>query len=188
MSPTTASREARPITGEELALMPGVGPCELIDGRIVPMSPTGGEHGRIELNIGAILREFVKGRSLGRVFVGEVGIFTQRDPDRVRAADVAYLSNERHERLASKRGFLDVAPDLIVEILSPTDTASDLTQKLREYFAIGTRLVWVADPEARAILAYRSLTDVREFRESDRLPGDDVLPGFVTPVAALFEE
>ena len=188
MPPTTTDREARPITGEELERMPGVGPCELIDGRIVPMSPTGGEHGRVELNVGAILREFVKSRRLGRVFVGEVGIYTQRNPDRIRAADVAYLSDERYARLTSKRGFFDVAPDLVVEILSPTDTASDLTQKLREYFAIGVRLVWVADPAARAVLAYRSLTDVREFRESDRLPGDDVLPGFETPVAALFEE
>ena len=152
------------------------------------MSPTGGEHGVVELNIGAILREFVRSRRLGRVFAGEVGIYTQRNPDRVRAADVAYLSSESYARLASKRGFLDVAPDLIVEVLSPTDTATDLTQKLREYFAVGVRLVWVADPEARAVLAYRSLTDVREFKESDRLPGDDVLPGFETAVAALFEE
>src|SRR3972149_2772219 len=113
---------------------------------------------------------------------GEVGTSTQRNPDTGRGADVAYISNERYERLGSKRGFLDVAPDLVVEVLSPHDSASELTQKLREYFAVGVRLVWVADPTARAVLAYRSLTDVRELRESDRLSGDEVLPGFEAPV------
>lgn len=152
------------------------------------MSPTGGEHGRIESNFGEALNSFARSSKLGKVFVGEVGIFTRRGPDTVRGADVAYLSNERYERLGSKQGFLDVAPDLVVEVLSPRDSAAGLTQKLREYFAIGVRLVWVADPAARAVLAYRSPTDVREFRKADRLTGDDVLPGFELTVTSLFEE
>ncbi|HSD26390.1 MAG TPA: Uma2 family endonuclease [Vicinamibacteria bacterium] len=188
MSGTTTPTGAKPITGEELALLPDVGPCELVEGRIVPMSPAGGEHGRIEFNFGEAIAAFARSRKLGRVLVGEVGIFTHRAPDTVRGADLAYLSNETYARLGSKRGFLDVAPDLVVEVLSPRDSAAGLTRKLREYFAIGVRLVWVADPDARAVLAYRSLTDVREFRENDRLSGDDVLPGFEVPVASLFEE
>jgi Uma2 family endonuclease len=185
---TTPAVHDRPITGEELADLPGVGPCELVEGRIVPMSPTGGEHGRVEGNFFAAIQSFARERGLGKVLVGEVGVFTRRSPDTVRGADVAFLSNDRYGKLASKRGFLDVAPDLVVEVLSPRDSAVGLTQKLREYFAVGVRLVWVADPEAKAVLAYRSLTDVREFRESDRLPGDDVLPGFAVGVAHLFEE
>jgi len=118
----------------------------------------------------------------------EVGIYTKRGPDRVRAADAAFITNDRYERLTSRQGFLDVAPQLVVEVLSPTDPAGGLVQKLREYFAAGVLLVWVVDPEARAVLAYRSLTDVREFKEQDRLPGDDVLPGFETPVAGFFED
>jgi Uma2 family endonuclease len=188
MSGATAPTDAKLITGEEFALLPDLGPCELVNGRIVPMSPTGGEHGRVESNFGAAITAFARSHKLGKVFVGEVGIFTRRDPDTVRGADVAYLSNERYDRLGSKQGFLDVAPDLVVEVLSPHDSAAGLTQKLREYFAIGVRLVWVADPDARAVLAYRSLTDVREIRETDRLTGDDVLPGFEVPVASLFEE
>lgn len=178
----------RPITGEELAAMPDIGPCELIDGRIVPMTPTGGEHGMAELSFGEALRTFARAHGLGRVLVGEVGIFTQRNPDRVRAADVLFISNARYSRWGNVRGFLDVAPDLIVEILSPTDRSMDTMQKLREYFAIGVRLVWVADPEARIVYAYRSLTDVREFREGGDLTGDDVLPGFSVPVAELFAQ
>jgi Uma2 family endonuclease len=75
-----------------------------------------------------------------------------------------------------------------VEILSPSDRSMDTLQKLREYFAIDVRLVWVVDPEARLVYAYRSPTDVREFREADELPGDDVLPGLRLPVARLFAD
>jgi Uma2 family endonuclease len=180
--------ESRPITGDELASLPNIGPCELVEGRIVPMSPTGGEHGRIEGNFFEVMRAFVRERGLGKVLVGEVGIYTRRSPDTVRGADVAFISTERYERLASRQGYLDIAPDLVVEVLSPRDSAVGLTQKLREYFAAGVRLVWVADPETKTVLAYRSLTDVRELREADRLPGDDVLPGFDVEVARLFAE
>ncbi len=96
-----------------------------------------------------------------------------------------------HDRLAqrkSKQGYLDVAPELVVEVLSPDDSWSNVTQKLREYFAAGVELVWVADPASRSVHAYRSLTDVREFSSADTLTGDDVLPGFSVPVDKLFEE
>ncbi len=120
--------------------------------------------------------------------VGEVGIYTHRNPDTVRAADVAFISNERYAERKQPSGFLDVAPDLVVEIMSPDDRWNDVTQKLREYFSIGVRLVWVAHPETRTVYAYRSMTDVREFGESDVLSGDEVLPGFSAPVGSLFEE
>jgi len=176
------------ITGEDLLEMGDVGPCELVEGRVVSMAPTGGEHGRVEIRIASVLDHFVRDRRLGHVLGGEVGIYTRRRPDTVRGADVCFISHERYAALHRPTGFLDVAPDLVVEVLSPDDRVSDPIQKLREYFAIGVRLVWVADPGARAVFAYRSLTDVREFRETDRLPGDDVLPGFEVPVAQLFEQ
>jgi Uma2 family endonuclease len=188
MSGVSVSTDTRLITGEELALMPDVGPCELADGRIVPMPPTSPEHGRSENNASRIIDQFARTNRLGKVLVGEVGIYTRRDPDTVRGADVLFISNERWARRTTARAFLDVAPDLVVEILSPRDTVMDLAEKLREYFAIGVRLVWVLDPRARRVYAFRASTDVREFRETDRLPGDDVLPGFETSVAALFEE
>jgi len=182
-----APTETRLITGEELAAMGDIGPCELVEGRIVPMSPVGHEHGRIELNIAAELRAFVRSRNLGQVQVGEVGIYTRRNPDTVRGADVLFISNERYAGQQSP-GYLEVAPDLVVEIMSPHDRWTEVTQKLREYFAIGVRLVWVVDPQVRSVYAYRALTDVREFTENDDLPGDDVLPGFSVKVAQLFEE
>ncbi len=176
------------ITGDELYRMPGVGLCELIDGRIVPMSPTNVTHAIIEMRIAAALENFARARQAGKVLVGEAGLFTRRDPDRVRAADALFISNERYAQRKKKQGYLDVAPELIVEVLSPDDTMVEVTQKLREYFAIGVKLAWVIDPEAETMFAYRSITDIREFKEGDVLPGDDVLPGFEVEVKSLFEE
>jgi Uma2 family endonuclease len=180
--------DARPITGEELQQRPDWNPCELVEGRIVPMSPTGGEHGRVEGNFYRAIDACARSRRAGKVLVGEVGIFTRRNPDTVRGADVAFISNERYVRLDSKRGFLKVPPDLVVEVLSPDDRPGEVARKVREYLEAGVRLVWVADPETKTVIAHRSETDVREFREADRLPGDDVLPGFDVAVAELFEE
>ena len=176
------------VTGEELLARGDIGPSELIEGRIVMMSPTGFEHGDYELNFGETLKAFVRRNKLGKVVVGEVGIYIRRNPDTVRAADVVFISNERHAQRKQKRGYLDVAPELVVEVLSPDDAWSEVTQKLREYFSVGVKLVWVADPASRTVYAYRTTTDVREFAERDALPGDDVLPGFSVPVKDLFEE
>ncbi len=176
------------VTGEELLAMGDIGPSELVEGRIVTMSPTGGKHAVYESNFDEYLKACVRRQRLGKVMVGEVGIYTHRNPDTVRAADVAFISNERYAERKQPSGFLDVAPDLVVEIMSPDDRWNDVTQKLREYFSIGVRLVWVAHPETRTVYAYRSMTDVREFGESAVLSGDEVLPGFSTSVGSLFEE
>ena len=188
MSSPPSSTEERLITGEELARMGDIGRCELIDGRIIRMSPTNRRHGRVEFRIAAAIDAFVRPRRLGTVHTGEVGLYTRRRPDRVRGADVLFLTHETEKRCSPELAYFDVAPDLVVEVLSPDDRAVDLNQKLREYFEIGVRLVWVADPEARVVSAYRSLTDIREFDASATLSGDDVLPGFEVAVGSLFEE
>jgi Uma2 family endonuclease len=175
------------ITGEELAQMGDIGPCELVRGRIVSMSPTGDAHGGYEGNFYYAIRLFVDAHKLGKVRVGEVGIYVARNPDTVCGADAIFISHERYAQKQSS-SYLDVGPELVVEILSPNDAWSKVMQKLREYFAIGVRLIWVADPATRTVFAYRSITDVREFTTQDELPGDDVLPGFVVPVAQLFED
>jgi Uma2 family endonuclease len=188
MTSATSPTDARPITGEELEAMPNHDLCELVLGRIVPMSPTGGEHGRIEGNLYEALRSFVKPRRLGQVLVGEVGVFTRRNPDTVRGADVAFISSERYAQLESTRGFLRVPPDLVVEVRSPDDSVAALDRKAQEYLAAGVRIVWVADPDRRSVRVHRPGTDARELRADDRLTGDDVLPGFDVAVATLFDE
>lgn len=177
-----------PITGEAFAVMVELGRSELIEGSIIQMSPPQGRHGRCESKFTYLLMQFALERRSGIVMSGEAGVYTQRNPDSVRGMDVAYLANERWAQQKNKDGYLEVPPDLIVEVLSPDDRWSNVTQKLREYFAIGVRLVWVADPEAGVVFAYRSLTDMREFKTEDTLTAAEVLPGFSAPVAALFED
>jgi Uma2 family endonuclease len=173
------------ITGDELARMPDHDLSELIDGRIVPLSPTNSEHGRLEIKIGALLYSFVSGQNLGLVMGGEVGIFTSRNPDRVRGADVVYISHAQYDRRTKTRAFLDVAPELVVEILSPE--RPDTEQKVVEYLAIGVRLVLVVDPPGQTISAHRPNNAVEHYRKPDVVPCDDVVPGFSLPVATVFE-
>ena len=175
------------ITGDELARLPDHELCELVDGRIVPMSPTHPDHGRIEVNVAAALRSFARTHNLGIVMTGEVGIFTRWNPDRVRGADVIFISHAQYERRTKTRGFLDVAPEMVVEILSPENRHVDMRDKVREYLAIGVRLVLVVDPDTRTIAAHRPDQAVLHFREGDAVPCDDVLPGFILSVDAALE-
>jgi Uma2 family endonuclease len=167
--------------------MPDHDLCELVDGRIVPMSPTNPEHGRIEANLGAALRGIVRTQNLGIVMTGEVGIFTAWNPDRIRGADVVFISHAQYERRTKARGFLDVAPELVVEILSPEHRHIDTNQKVEEYLAIGVGLVLVVDPAAHTITVHRPSGLAQSYGINDAVPCDDVVPGFVLPVNAAFE-
>lgn len=187
MVTTTAPSDVKLITGEELQDMGDIGPCELIDGRIMPMSPTGGEHAFLEFSLGRHLGNFVADSQLGWVLGGEVGIYIHRDPDRIRAADVAFISKDRSPKRPSK-GFLEVAPELVIEIMSPDDRWQQIRQKLEDYFSIGAEWVWIVEPENRAILVYHSMTEMQKLDEAATLSGEGVLSGFELAVADLFAE
>ena len=110
MERASTLREAtRPVTGDELIRMPGLDPCELVAGRVVPMTPTNAAHRRIEANVTAALQQFVRTQNLGVVMAGEVGVFTARNPDTVRAPDVLFLSHERDARRKRLR-YIDPKP------------------------------------------------------------------------------
>lgn len=178
--------EKPPVTGDELFRRPDLEPCELVEGKLVPRRPTGFLHGDFELEVGGALRSWARETGRGRAVGGEVGIYVRRDPDTVRAADLLYIS---HERLAGRRpaGYLDVAPELVVEILSADDRWDDVMEKLAEYFAAGIDRVWVVAPKLRSVFVYRSLTENRQLGVADVLADDEILPGFSLPVAQLFQ-
>ncbi|MFQ5859132.1 MAG: Uma2 family endonuclease [Anaerolineae bacterium] len=186
MSVSIAPPATRLITGEELLAMGDIGPCELIDGRIVHMTPAGGEHGVVEFDLGRHLGNFVADRRLGWVMGGEVGIYTRRNPDRVRGADVVFISRDRLPE--PPKGYLEVAPELVVEVMSPNDRWQSVQDKMEEYFAIGVQWVWIVQPANRTVLVYRSITELQKFGEEDTLNGEGVLEGFALPVASLFVE
>jgi Uma2 family endonuclease len=177
---------AKPITGEELLAMGDIGPCELIDGRVVRMNPIGRSHAYVAANLSMTLNQFVRQHKLGEVLVGEIGIFIQRGPDRIRAADIAFESTERLAQ-TTESGYLKTAPELVVEIISPSDRWQDVRDKLEDYFAIGVHRVWIVEPDKRAVLVYRSSTEMHKLSEGDTLIGEGVLDGFSLPVAELFE-
>ena len=173
------------LTIDDLANVVGDTPGELIDGRFVPMPPTGWPHARAEVKVSSRLARFAEASGLGTVLGGEAGIVIRRDPDTLRGADVAYISRERLARACSQ-GYLDVAPELIVEIVSPNDRWTDLTAKLEDYFSIGVDLVWVVDPQRRRVSCYRSPTDLALLGPGDTLTAEPILPGFMLPVSELF--
>lgn len=165
--------------------MSDVGPCELVEGEIKRMSPTGWKHGNIEARLARRLGGFVGEDKSGEVMSGEVGIYTRRDPDTVRGADVLFISHERLQE-ARPEGFLDVAPELVVEITLPSNTWEEVRRKIEEYFAIGVERVWIVEPENRAVQVYRARDAVRTLTEDDVLEGEGQLDGFALPVRELF--
>jgi len=158
----------------------------LVRGRFLDLPPTGPTHGTIEANVAAALQAFVKERALGKVMSGEVGINTQRNPDTVRGADILYIS---HERLAHAQtdGYLDIAPDLVIEVVSPNDRWSEINEKIGEYLGCGVRAVWIIDPRTQRVTCYHPPTDLRVYGENDVLTAPELLPEFAMAIRKLFE-
>ncbi len=177
----------RLITGEELLQRPDLNPCELVDGKIVPLPPATVEHGEVEVNLGSELRAWARSSGCGRALCGGVGLYIRRNPDTVRAVDILFISKERDLRPRAK-GYFEVAPELVVEVLSPDDRMSRMREKLRDYFSAGVEVVWVVDPASRRVLVHRSLTNVTSLDQRQTLTDDELLPGFSVRVSELFPE
>src|SRR5258708_26037128 len=157
----------------------GEGKYELVDGALVHMSPAGGRHGDVVAELVLRLRAFAKQHGFGHVFDGQTGY---RFPDgNLRSPDVSFVAAARlGERVPA--GFLHVAPDLAVEVLSPTDRAGDIAHKGGEYLGVGVRLLWVVDPDQGAAVVYRPGPTPRSIRLHGVLQGEDLLPGFSCPL------
>jgi Uma2 family endonuclease len=176
----------RLMTAEELEALGPDFIGELVDGVLVPMSPTAGSHGSIGMRLAILLGPFVLEHGLGELFDSSTGFLLRRNPDLVRSPDVAFVQASRLAGGVPLRGYLPLAPDLAVEIISPSNTAAEMTRKLADYFGHGTRAVWLVDPNEREVTVYPAGAIPRLLGEGDTLDGGDVLPGFSTPVAALF--
>ncbi len=179
----------KPVTAEDLFLMmhDDAGKrYELVRGELQEMPPAGGYHGNVAFTIASIIGSHIRGKDLGEGFTAETGFVTGRAPDSVRAPDVAFVSKERLAGGRAPDGFVQTAPDLAVEVVSPSDSASAIHEKVREYFDAGTRLVWVVYPAARSVTVHRSSGDSRTLGEGDNLDGEPVFWDFRVPVSDLF--
>ncbi|MGH2532073.1 MAG: Uma2 family endonuclease [Thermomicrobiales bacterium] len=159
---------------------------ELIRGELIRMSPAGGPHGWIGFEAGALIRDFARPRGLGEVFNAETGYLFEIDPDTVLAPDASFIRTERLPPLRASGGYLTVVPDLVVEVLSPSDRRSYIDEKIRQYLAVGVKLLWSVDPRRKSVTVYAPNRDPILLTEDAELDGEDVLPGFRLPVAALF--
>ena len=156
---------------------------ELVRGRLIVREPAGYRHGAVTINLTGRLWQHIQGTGAGELLAAETGFTLARNPDTVRAPDVAFV---RRERIPSEtRGFPELAPDLAVEVLSPDDRAGETLAKVADWLEAGTRLVWMIDPERRLARIYRHDGTESLLREADELDGEDVLPGFRCVVSAI---
>ncbi len=171
---------------EDLLKLPEGSRFELIDGQLVE-SDMGALACWFASLIGAELTSFVKSRNLGLVLSSETQYRCfPDDPTRIRKADVSFL---RLDRITPEiyYGFVKIAPDLVVEVVSEHDTYYEVEQKVQQYLTAKVRLVWVLNPATKSIRVYRLDGSVSQLTINDSLSGEDVLVGFSTPVAALFQ-
>lgn len=183
-----ATAATRPMTAEEFWNLPDPQDGmrhELVRGELTVMPRPGFRHGRRQLRIAGLLDAYGAEGDRGRAAT-DVGILIERDPDTVRGPDVAYWSAERLPLDQEPEGFLAIAPDLCVEIISPSDRRTELHEKIVEYFRFGVRMVWLVDPEDRTITIYRSPDEAHLYHETAEFDGGDALPGFRCGVGELF--
>jgi Uma2 family endonuclease len=150
------------------------------------MAPTVNWHGEVEINLGTLLNVHVRPQGLGRVSCGEVLYIVRRNPDRVRAADIAFIRQERVPPLEARQHIMEVLPDLVVEILSKSDTIEEISDKIDDWLEAGVQLLWIVDPFRRTVTIYQPGRDPSLLGEHGTLEGEPVIPGFRCSVAEIF--
>ena len=164
---------------------PPEGRWELIDGELVEMSPSGRTASKVATWIAHLLLGFVTPRRLGEVYGADGGFVVFPGRELIRVPDVAFVSADRVPP-AQHTGFLRLAPDLAVEVVSPFDRPGEVVAKAAMWLEAGVRLLWVVDPEARTVAVHVPGAPVRLLRDGDALDGGDVVEGFHVAVADLF--
>jgi Uma2 family endonuclease len=184
MAENEASR-TKLLTAEEFLMLPGDDRRELVNGEVIELTPVNFGHGDIAAEVADHLKAFVQQHQLGRVVV-EVGFTLRRNPDTVRAPDVAFVETARVPVGRARRKFVEGAPTLAVEIVSPGDLWSEVEDKVQLYLEAGARAVWIFDPSRQQVTIRNADGTVAVYGESDTLPGDPVLPGFALPLNEVF--
>jgi Uma2 family endonuclease len=173
-------------TAEELLAFPPYLNFELIKGRLREyMAPASSEHGYFTYDLAFEIGSFVRENRLGYCFASEMGFLLQRDPDTVLAPDFAFVSYERLPKPPA-RGFVPVAPDMVIETRSPSDRGPAVEEKMREWLSADVRLAIDLVPSRQRLTVYRPGVEPVRLGANDTLEGYDVLPGFTLPLSRLF--
>jgi Uma2 family endonuclease len=161
--------------------------AELVRGELRVTPAPAFAHSLVVSNLLRLLVPYVSAHQLGRVFGDGVGYELVELPHTVRVPDASFISDARLPRTIAAGGLFRGSPDLVVEVLSPSETASSLEEKLDDYRAAGAPLIWVIDLERRTVMIVAANEAVRWLREGDTLTGGEVIPGFAAPATELFK-
>jgi len=176
-------------TDEEFMALPDDGHhYEIINGELIDMGNSGALHGYVCSTLVILLGGYVRQHNLGAMLDSSTA-FKMKNGNK-RSPDIAFFAKERLQGMAVlPSGYLEGAPDLAVEVLSPDNTVEEIDDKLTEYFENGSRLVWVIHPTQHYVLVYRSAQEPdRLLKEKDSLDGEEVIPGFTLAIADLFQK
>jgi Uma2 family endonuclease len=177
----------RKITAEDLLRMPDDGfRYELVKGELNKMAPAGKTHGVLAMKIGWRLAQYVEAHELGHVCAAETGFRLSGNPDTVRAPDVAFINQQRIEEIGDVEGYWPGAPDLAIDVVSPSDTYTQVQDKVLTWLDAGTRMVIVLNSRQQTAAVYRSRTDIAMLTKNDTLDGKDVVPGWTLAIEDLF--
>jgi len=185
MATAALTRKKRAWTDEELEALPKDGyKYELLDGELI-MSPTHARHGEVSMRIGGLLLNFADRNDLGKVYDSSTGF--RLAPDLLLSPDVSFVSKARLKKiLVAPDTFLSGAPDLVIEVLSPSDRLKHVHRKLDRYFEHGVRLVWWVDWTKEQVHIYTPDSVSALTRPTGILSGGDVLPGFKCRLSRIF--
>ena len=151
------------------------------------MPMAGRSHAQFVMRVGAKLVSYAEATGRGLVLGGEAGVYTRHDPDTVRGADALFISHERYARCGPLT-FLDVAPELVVEISSSDNSPGEVARKVEEYLSIGVDRVWVVSLRRRTVQIHRTGAEPETLGIGDTLRDEEILPGFSLPLSELFRD
>lgn len=178
--------ETRQISLEELDRLPDPGyPFEIVNGEVVPVSPVQDVAAIVAGRVLTYLGHHVLANQLGECLGSDPGFVVSRSPLRLRVPDLAFVGRDR-TRGGAREAYFEGAPDLVGEVVSPSDPFEAVVAKVKEWLAAGARLVWVFVPRTREVYVYTPDQPVRVLGEADLLDGGEVVPGFRAPVADCF--
>jgi Uma2 family endonuclease len=185
---TAAPTTQRLLTSAEYAKLPDRGiPTELVRGRVVEMNVPAPRHGEICANITTLINPYVRSQGMGRIVSNDGGILTEREPDTVRGGDVAFYSYNRVPQGPLPAGYLDVVPELVFEVRSPTERWSRLITKAGEYLEASVAVVCLLDQVSETVQVYRADELPRTLHADDELHLPDILGELRVPVRRFFE-
>ena len=175
------------VTAEELLALPDEGKRhELVRGVLIEMPPASHEHGRVAMRFGRRVGNFVEDHNLGHDIGAETGVTIGRNPDTTLAPDYGFISYERMATSPPLRGYANVVPDLVIEVVSPNERQAGTDAKTQMWLDAGVRLVLIAYPDTKEVHAHHDDGTVQRFGVNDTMTCEPVLPGFSCPVADIF--